>query len=371
MKKNRLILAAGTILALALRYSLFPYESRDYTGFLSGWYDFIAEHGFGAFAHNFSNYNPPYLYMMAVVIYIFPFLPKIVAIKLISVVFDLILGWFVYKLVSLKYPGSITAVFSFFAILFAPTVFLNSACWGQADAIYTAGLAACLYWICTNKQWRALAAFSFALVVKAQAIFFAPLLLVFLIKKRLSWKPLLLVPCIFIAALIPSWIAGRNFYELLFTYMNQSSNYHELSKSAPNFFEWFPDSAYSILFPAGLIFAASIIFVMIVGYFKSSQQMDQNLIIQSAFAFVLIVPYFLPKMHERYFYPADVFSILYAFYFPKFFFVPIAVIFCSFLAYFPYLFNVEVPLKILTVVLGTIVVIVAHHLTIVLKREAV
>ena len=105
--------------------------------------------------------------------------------------------------------------------------------------------------------------------------------------------------------------------------MNQSSNYHELSKNAPNFFEWFPDSTYSILFPAGLIFAASIVFVMIVGYFKSSQQMDQNLIVQSAFAFVLIVPYFLPKMHERYFYPADVFSIVYAFYFPKFFFVPI------------------------------------------------
>jgi Gpi18-like mannosyltransferase len=361
MKKNRLLLAAGVILALALRFSLFPYESRDYKGFLSGWYDFIAEHGFGAFAKDFSNYNPPYLYMMAIVIYLFPFLPKIAAIKIISVVFDLILAWFVYKLVSLKYPESIVAVFSFFAVLFAPTVFLNSACWGQADSIYTAGLAACLYWLCTNKQWHAIIAFSFAFVVKAQAIFFAPLLLVLLFKRRISWKPLLLVPFIYLIALLPSLIAGRNFFELLTIYLHQSSSYHELSKNAPNFFEWFPDSAYSVLYPAGLVLAMTVVLLMIGRHLTNHQAMDRDRIVQSALGFVLIVPYFLPKMHERYFYPADVFSLVYAFYFPKFFYVPVVVIFCSFLAYLPYLFNVQVPLKIISIVLGVMVLIVAHH----------
>jgi Gpi18-like mannosyltransferase len=366
---NRFILAAGTILAVLLRYSLFPYESLDYKGFLRGWYDFIAEHGFSAFGQNFSNYNPPYLYLLAIMIYVFPFLSKIVAIKLISVVFDLILAWFIYKLISLKYPGSMIAVCGCFAVLFAPTVFLNSACWGQADSIYTAGLAACLYWILTNKQWRAMAAFGFAIAVKAQAIFFAPLLLVLLLKRRISWKPIILIPTIYILALLPAWFAGRNLSELLLTYVSQSSNYHELSKNAPTLFEWFPDSAYSVLYPAGLILAATIVLILIAAYLKSSQNMQNDLIIQSAFVFVLIVPYFLPKMHERYFYPADIFSIAYAFYFPKYFFIPIVVIFCSFLAYLPYLFKVPIPISILSVVLGIVVVIVAHQLTLILRNE--
>ena len=367
--QNKFILAFGTVLALLLRYSLFSYVSADYKGFLSGWYDFIAAHGFEAFAHDFSNYNPPYLYLLAIVIYLFPFLPKLIAVKLISVVFDVILGWFVYKLVSLKYPGSIAAVFSYFVVLFAPTVFLNSACWGQADSIYVTGLVASLYWILTNKEWRAMAAFGFAFAVKAQAIFFAPLLLVLLLKRRISWKPLILVPFIYITALVPAWIAGRSFPDLLFTYVNQSTNYHELSKNAPNFYEWFPDTAYSVIYPAGLILAAAVVFVLIVGYLKSSQNISEALIVQSAFVFVLIVPYFLPKMHERYFYPADIFSIAYAFYFPKYFYIPIVVIFCSFLAYLPYLFKVDVPINLLSIVLAAVVVVVARHLTMVLKDE--
>jgi Gpi18-like mannosyltransferase len=367
--ENQLILATGTILSIVLRYSLFPYESLDYKGFLRGWYDFIAGNGFRAFGQDFSNYNPPYLYLLAIVINVFPFLSKIVAIKLISVIFDLILAWFVYKLISLKYPGSVIAVFGCLAVLFAPTVFLNSACWGQADSIYTAGLAACIYWILTNKQWRAMAAFGFALAVKAQAIFFAPLLLVLLLKRRISWKPMILIPTIYILALVPAWVAGRNFSELLLTYVSQSTNYRELSKNAPNFFEWFPDSAYSVLYPAGLILAATIVLILIAAYLKSSQKMENDLIIQSAFVFVLIVPYFLPKMHERYFYPADIFSIAYAFYFPKYFFVPIVVIFCSFLAYLPYLLKVPIPISILSVVLGVVVVILARHLTLTLRNE--
>ncbi|HSE40655.1 MAG TPA: hypothetical protein VLH08_07800 [Acidobacteriota bacterium] len=359
--ENRFILVVGIILALILRYFLFSYISADYKGFLSNWYDFIAGHGFEAFAHDFSNYNPLYLYMMAIVIFGLPFLPKIVAIKIISVFFDLILAWFVYKLVSVKYPKSFAAVCSFFAVLFAPTVFLNSACWGQADSIYTAGLVACVYWIYTGKQWHALAAFGFALAVKAQAIFLAPLLLLLLLQKRLSWKPFLLVPVIYFLSLAPAWLAGRSLSDLMYTYVNQSQNYHELSKNAPNFFEWFPDAAYDVLYPAGLVLAVFVVFLLLAGCLKSKRKIESDLIIHSAFVFVLVVPYFLPKMHERYFYPADIFSIIYTFYFPKYFFIPIVVIFCSFLAYLPYLFKVPIHISILSMVMGTIVALVTYN----------
>lgn len=367
--ENVFILIIGIALSLALRFSLFGYQSADYKEFVSKWYDFIAQHGFEAFAHDFANYNPPYLYMMAIAIYLFPFVPKIIAIKSISAILDFLLGAFVYKLITLKYPASVLPVFGYLAVLFAPTVFLNSSCWGQADAIYTAFLVACLYWICTEKQWLALATFGFALAIKAQAIFFAPVLFALLLKGKLSWKPFLLIPIIYLLTLVPAWIAGRNFLDLLLIYANQSNTYHELSKHAPNFYIWFPDSAYDYIYPAGLVLGLSVAFLIIAGLIKSQRVVDRDLIVQMTFVFVLAVPYFLPKMHERYFYAADVLAIVYAFYFPKYFYVPIVVIFCSFLSYLPYLFGIDVPLNVVSVVLGSMLVVVVHHFAVVLQND--
>lgn len=359
--ENQFILIIGLILAMALRFALSGYESADYKEFVSKWYEFIAQHGFEAFGHEFANYNPPYLYLMGIIVYLFPFVPKIIAIKSISVIFDLLLGAFVYKLINLKYPGSILAVLGYLAVLFAPTVFLNSSCWGQADALYATFLVACLYWICKGKQWLALVSFGFALAIKAQAIFFAPFLLALFLKRQLSWKPFLLVPVIYLLMLAPTWIAGRNFSDLLSIYARQSNTYHELSKHAPNFYIWFPDSAYDYIYPAGLVLGLSVAFLIIAGLIKSQRVVDRDLIVQMAFVFVLAVPYFLPKMHERYFYAADVLAIVYAFYFPKYFYVPIVVIICSFLSYLPYLFGIDVPLNWVSLILGSMVVIVAYH----------
>jgi hypothetical protein len=72
-------------------------------------------------------------------------------------------------------------------------------------------------------------------------------------------------------------------------------------------------------------------------------------------------------MHERYFYPADVLAIVYAFYFPKYFYVPIVVIICSFLSYLPYLFGINLPLNIVSLALGSIVVVAGYHFVQLLK----
>jgi Gpi18-like mannosyltransferase len=66
-------------LAFTLRVSLYHVETSDYTAFLSQWYDFIQTHGgFAALKYNFSNYNTPYLYLLALATYL-P-IPKLVAI---------------------------------------------------------------------------------------------------------------------------------------------------------------------------------------------------------------------------------------------------------------------------------------------------
>ncbi|MFM7579157.1 MAG: hypothetical protein ACKO5Q_19770, partial [Microcystaceae cyanobacterium] len=86
---------------------------------------------------------------------------------------------------------------------------------------------------------------------------------------------------------------------------------------------------------------------------------------------VLLMPYSLPKMHDRYFFAADLISIIYGFYFPPYFFVPVAINLVSLFSYFPFLWGVEViPLKILSLVLAGVMGILVYHLRIVLAETA-
>src|ERR1700680_3614547 len=90
------------VLAIVLRVSLYHVTTSDYTIFVSQWYDFIQTHGgFAAMKYNFSNYNPPYLYLLALTTFL-P-IPKLIAIKTLSVVFDAMLGLFAYLILNLRY----------------------------------------------------------------------------------------------------------------------------------------------------------------------------------------------------------------------------------------------------------------------------
>ena len=85
--------------------------------------------------------------------------------------------------------------------------------------------------------------------------------------------------------------------------------------------------------------------------------------IQLATVSVVIMPYFLPKMHDRYFFAADVISIIFAFYFPRYFFVSIIVGMVSFFSYFPFLFGQQmIPLKYLAIILAIIIIVLVQHL---------
>jgi hypothetical protein len=61
--------------------------------------------------------------------------------------------------------------------------------------------------------------------------------------------------------------------------------------------------------------------------------------------FVLLCPFVLPHMHDRYFYAADVLSIVYAFQRPSRWFLPVAIVTGSVICYIPFLWG-EMPLPI-------------------------
>jgi Gpi18-like mannosyltransferase len=461
--KTLVIRAIGITLAFLLRYSLGSFESGDYWAFTSRWYDHIAEVGaVGALRDNITNYTPFYTYLMIPVVYLLSWIPKVFAIKLISIAFDFLCAFFVYKIVRLKYTSGIAPVLAFLATLFAPTVFVNSSYWGQADIIYTTGLVACIYFLLIRRETLAFMAFGLAVSFKLQAIFLMPLLIALFLKRYVAWKSFLMIPMVYIVMILPAWLAGRPLQDLLLIYAEQGQTYNWLTANAPNLYQWFStgnlrtfaagpgggfgrfaqrgggqpgnnsgqlpaqggrgaggnfsgrapggdftlpngeqtdnnpaqppiqggpgqgrpgaggnfggfgagrtDPLYDILFPAGLIWTLGIVVLFAAGVYKSKAQITPGIMVALATLSVLMMPYFLPKMHDRYFFPADVISIVFGFYFPRYFFVPVTIGMVSLFSYFPFLLRNEVvPLSTLAVVLLVIIIILVHHLASVLR----
>jgi Gpi18-like mannosyltransferase len=365
LKKNALedflFVTLCVALALVVRLALFPYETYDYHSFLGPWYDHLRENGFQGFKTGFSNYTPPYLYLLWLATYL-P-VPKLYAIKSIGLLCDFALAFVVLLVVRLKYDRRPVWLAAFAAILFAPTILFNSALWGQCDAIHTTFLLAALY--CLLRHWagRALLFFSIAFAFKLQALFLLPLFFVLWAKGELPVKYFFLLPAVYLVLCLPALLAGRPFYDLLTIYLEQANTYRRLTSSAPNLYQWLPDNA-KVFGRAGMVFAVALVGLLSYACLKSDARWGKDLTVRLALASALLVPFALPYMHERYFYAADCIAIVYGFYFPRRFYVPLAVATISLFSYFPFLFNDMTVIKLpyLALLLAIVLILVLRDL---------
>jgi Gpi18-like mannosyltransferase len=356
------IVLFGLVLAFAIRVPLLTFRSPDFFK-VRPWLSVLKDQGFSAFGTDFSTYNPPYLYQLYLVARFLPDLPNTTSIKIPSLITDFACAYIVCQIVALKYRKSIFPVLAAFAMLFAPTVVLNSAFWGQADVLYTAPLLACLYFLMVRRNNWAMIAFGIALAFKLQAIFLTPLLLALWLRGKLSWKHWLWVPLVLFLALVPSWFAGRPLPELLLLYAGQANLYLELEMQAPTVYTWMPDNGLTQRYftLTGIIFTAVLGLLFVLLIYKSRARLTVPLLLKLALTSLLFVPFFLPRMHGRYFYPADITSIIYGFFFPQYFFVPIVIILASFFAYQPVLFGVEtVPSLFVAAAIFVVLAVVAR-----------
>jgi Gpi18-like mannosyltransferase len=361
--QDLLILLAGIGFSVLVRYLLLDFKSSDFFNSLKPWYVTIRTMGFSAFATDFTTYNPPYLYEMYLIARYFPDTSNLLATKIPSLIGDFIGAYFVYVMVRLKYPHGVMAPLAAFAFLLTPTVVLNSAFWGQADILFTAPLIASLYFLMKGRISIAMIAFGISLAFKLQAVFLAPLLFGLFLRGGISWRHLLLVLLVLLAAIIPAAVAGRPIVDLLLVYVAQAEQYQLLQMSAPTVYTWMPDVGLTQRFftSTGVVFTAALGFALSILIWRSSSKLSRGLLLRLALLCCLFMPFFLPKMHDRYFYPADVLSIIFAFYFPRFFFVPIVIILASFFAYQPTLFSAEpVPMSLLALGMFTMLVVVAR-----------
>lgn len=305
-----------TILAVAVRLMLFNIESGDYVGFLNKWYDELKQNGgMSALSKIESDYNMPYLEILALLTYI-P-INKLYLIKAVSVIFDIVMAISVMILVSrLTNKNKKYMLLSYAITLFLPTVVLNSAAWAQCDSIYTTFIILALVKLIDKKYVTSILFYGVALAFKLQAIFILPVYaIVFLgnkdMLKKLIYAPLVVVPNIILS--LPAIFYGKNVFSIFGTYGTQVSEYaNYISQNISNIYHLIYFDANSFIATQSnvilvlMIAMTLIVFFSILVLVQKGKIKLEGKVVELAFYSVLVCVFLLPCMHDRYLYVAEV-----------------------------------------------------------------
>lgn len=364
-RERSIVFSALMVGGLALRLALAGGLTGDYVSFLLPWYNTIHDQGFAAYGTDFANYAPLYLYLLGIGTAL-PITP-LVAIKLISVIGELSLALAAWKLFSdigqkdsLRLGTAGTAagtgssgrggrgnllmpVLAFGLTFFLPTALVNGAYWGQCDGLYVSAILWAMVYALRRKALPAMLWWGVAIAFKLQAVFIAPLFVALIWTNWLRWPWIFLAAAPYVLFAVPSVIAGRPIDQVLLIYLNQADTYMKLSMNAPSIHTWFSDSAFSSFNAFGLALAAfsAIAIIWYGGRPMFRRAWDADRVILFALLISIVLPYFMPRMHERYFFAADVLSILWALRRPKDWLIPLATVAASFFSYLPFLFGME------------------------------
>lgn len=352
-------------LAMLTRISFLDYMTADYDLFLSRWVEVFREGGVATLAENVGDYNLLYQYVLLLIARA-P-LPDLYLIKLFSVAFDCALAA-AMCLTAARLCGERTGLPVFCITLALPTVLLCGACWAQCDAVYAFFVVMCLYWLEGDRPALSAAALSLAFAFKLQTIFFFPVVLLALIHRRYKPRHALCFFAVYLATMLPALAAGRGFFDALSVYANQSMGqyYDRLTYNAPNLYLFFPMMMLSIsqeytwlryvpgvdpkatneyldefLVPqmqnAALIACVLLTLLLVVYWLSHAREIEPEMTLCFALFCAIYLPFVMPKIHDRYFFLADVLSVLYAARRADRRFVPVLVVGASLLSYYAFL----------------------------------
>lgn len=354
-----------SLLGIVMRILIFPCVRGDYTNFLTPWYENIYNLGFAALGRQFGDYTPAYNYFLWFIslfgyepggvsfeIQLFgePFVIDSVlfSIKAISCMFDFGIAIFVYFIIKKISLSKLKAAIGYALTIFGLTIFLNSALWGQCDSIYVFFIIGSIYFLLIKKQRLAFIFLGLSFCFKLQAIFALPAFIVLYFKKYVKLRYFLYIPLVYIIVALPAaFAAGSSFFDrlgqILSVYFNQTVNgYKEVTLNAGTFyaliFTNYKQEEFVSSFALFLALAinGTIMFLMM----RDKKKFSENKLIKMFLIFSMTMPYFLPYMHERYFYLADVLVLIYVALNPKKFYVAILEMLNSMIGYMVYLWNV-------------------------------
>jgi Gpi18-like mannosyltransferase len=286
--------------------ALWSFRADDVDTFLIPWFDHIRATGaIKAFAVPFGNYTPPYLYLLALVTPLDAILPVPTVLKLLSILGTVSLAGAMWRLLvayDAPSPGRAAAL-----ILILPSTLLNAPLLTQCDAMWAAACVMALAMAIERRPASMLAWFGLALAFKLQAAFFGPFVVALLLNRRIGLHLWLIAPATAFATLLPAWAAGWPITDLLTIYVRQTSHFDLLSLNAPNLWIIVQALPGSHALPLqGLATTIAIGGSATYIAWLASRRIGTELILPAALLAPLLVAGALPRMHERYFFLADI-----------------------------------------------------------------
>ncbi|MBQ3146081.1 MAG: hypothetical protein IJB90_06030 [Clostridia bacterium] len=373
-----------TVISLKARIDFLNYQSQDYTSFLVNWFNQIRDNGgILALKQEIGDYNVPYLFIIAILSYI-PLSP-IILIKLVSIVFDYIVAivsmMIIYELLKNNKNKHLYALLTYSIIIILPTVVLNSAAWAQCDSIYTTFVLISLLCIFKEKYFKAFVFLGISFAFKLQSIFILPVyILIYLSNRKFPIYYFFIIPIVNFVMCLPAIIFGRSIMSCLDIYINQTGNYiGYASMNFPNIYALLidtisesnliatPDIAFSNY---GTIFTFGILAITAIVILHKEIKIDNKLLIELSLWSVLLCTFFLPSMHDRYLYMADIISIIYFIVNRKKVYIPIVINFVSLYVYIEYLYATKnLPIAFVAVINAVILVVLSKDIFLKLSNK--
>ena len=315
IRKEHIFIFLISLLALIPRYMFRDFQCGDMRGALLPWYERLSSMNPKiALSTQVGNYN--LLYQL--VIYLLSFIKgeAIYKIKIFSVIFDYVLAAGVYVFV--KKISNTKALAAYAITLFLPTVWINSAMWGQCDAIYVSLIILALYMLYTEKPKTSFILLGVSFAFKLQTVFIMPFYVLVYIygiknkKKTIRLWHVILIPLTVLATALPNIFAGRPIKDILDIYLEQTDTYKYITMNYPSFWNlihliYENDKAWCIGI-TGLILVGLIIFMLV-----KKVDVPGKHFLWCAFLISYTCVLFLPSMHERYGMLYEILALIMAF----------------------------------------------------------
>ena len=325
------VFVAVMVVAFLLRViigGVYHGHEQDMSCFIA-WADMVYNDGFHKFYTTMTEgYPPGYIYILYVIgwlrhIFSIPWNSAMsdILTKMPNILTDLGMGYLIYKVASEKFRETGAALLSA-VYLFCPAIILDSVVWGQTDSIYVVFLAWMFYLIAKKKLIPSYFLFALAILLKPQAMMFAPVLLYGIIDhvflKDFNWKKfginlgmgLVAILCMVIAVL------PYGLQKVISLYTNTVGSFEYASVNAYNFWtlvgkNWISqgDRGFGLSYQTwGTIFILLIVIATAFVNFRCKKTEAKYTYIGG----MLIIGIFMfsVRMHERYMYPAMAFMLL-------------------------------------------------------------
>ncbi len=298
-----------SVIGMMIRWLGMEFEGIDYRMCLSSWYEQLKEAGsLRGLAEFEGDYNMPY----ATILYLLTFLPirRIVAIKMVSILFDYVVSFAVMMLARKMFLGEKRTngdLMVYALVLLNPLVIINSAFLAQSESIWAAFALWSIYFIMEDHPAIGMIALGCALATKLQAIFILPIILVYYFyKKRFTILHLLWVPLTIEVLCIPAIIGGCSWDIAFRVFARMLGLYPFVYYFYPNVWTFFQNAPYYVFGEIAIIMAFVVLLIFAVLFVKGKRSYKTLDYLTFIAWTSMTCAMFLPCMHERYNYIAEI-----------------------------------------------------------------